>query len=464
MSAVGERPGADGPAGQSTVGPPEPSTAPAPSPRPSAALVRAAVVGILALALAVLRGEPALILAGLPLLAWALLALARRTARGEERSYPSPSLHLNRRRIDEDGAARATVTAGPGLLTTATVPMPPHADLAPRHGSLTGAGEAELRVGARRWGRIEVGPVHVLLADPLGAFRAQVALPAATLQVVPSSVVLDAPVDVPTPIGVSGAHLSRRRGDGTALSEVRAFRPGDRLHRINWRVTSRTGQLHTNATFSEQDTEVLVVTDTTADVSPAPWAGGTAPTSLDMTIRATTAVSRHYLAVGDRVGLFDLGHLIGPVPPGSGPRQLRVLTDALSRADRVRGGARPLPRLPAVRTGTLTVVCSPLLRPEVVAGIGELVAHGADVVVVDTLPPSVGDTSVLRGRPLRLEGRASDRFWPEAWALRRLERETTVRELREAGVPVTAWEGPSSLAPVLLSLSAARRAPRRRRS
>lgn len=449
-----------------TTGTPGRTQPPAPSlrPRPTAALVRASAVGVLALALALLRGEPALVLAGLPLLAWSLLAVARRTARGEERSYPAPSLHLNRRRIDEDGAARATVTTSPGLLTTANVPRPPHADLAPRHGSLTGDGGAALRIGARRWGRIEVGPVHVLVADPLGAFRAQVDLPPVSLQVVPSSVVLDAPVDVPTPIGVSGAHLSRRRGDGTALSEVRAFRPGDRLHRINWRVTSRTGQLHTNATFTEQDTEVLVVTDTTADVSPAPWAGEDAPTSLDMTIRATTAVARHYLGVGDRVALLDIGRLIGAVPPGSGPRQLRVLTDALSRAARDPGALRPLPRLPAVRTGTLTVVCSPLLRPEVITRIGELVAQGADVIVVDTLPPSVGDTSVLRGRPLRLDGRVSERFWPEAWALRRLERERTVRELREAGVPVTAWEGPASLAPVLLSLSAARGAPRRRRS
>ena len=68
------------------------------------------------------------------------------------------------------------------------------------------------------------------------------------------------------------------------------------------------------------------------------------------------------------------------------------------------------------------------------------------------------------GRPLRVDGQVSDRFWPEAWAMRRMQRERTVRELREAGVPVTAWEGPSSLAPVLLSLSVARTAPRRRRS
>src|SRR5690606_41073591 len=57
-----------------------------------------------------------------------------------------------------------------------------------------------------------------------------------------------------------------------------------------------------------------------------------------------------------------------------------------------------------------------------------------------SLPPSIGDTSVLHGKPLRIDGKVSDRFWPEAWAMRRLLRDKTVRELREAGVPVTAWE------------------------
>ena len=445
----------------SPVQPVQPSTLRA---RPSAALLRASIVGCAALVLAVLLGRPALVLVGMPMLVWALVAVARRTARGEELSVPEPQLSANRRSIEEGGTAAITVRTAPGLLTAMTLPMPTHAVLAPRYGSAVSDGEVRMRVSARRWGKIHAGPAHVLVADALGAFRAQRTLPAIDVQVVPASTVLDGPVEVPTPIGISGVHLSQRRGDGTALSEVRAFRPGDRLHRINWRVTSRTGKLHTNATFTEQDTEVLIVTDTLADVTPAPWADGESPSSLDMTVRATTAIARHYLTAGDRVALFDLGRLIGPVPAGSGPRQLRTLIAALSRASRDAGGIRSTRRLRSVRSGTLTVVCTPLLSQETVTQIGELVSHGADVIVVDTLPPSVGDVSPLTGRSLRLDGRVSERFWPEAWAMRRLLRESTVRELREAGVPVTAWEGPSSLAPVLLSLSAARSAPRMRRS
>lgn len=432
--------------------------------RATGALVRAAAVGCVGLALAVLLGRPELILAGLGLLVWALVAVAWRLNREQGQGIAPARLQLGRGVIEEAATSTVSVLSSPGVLTTASVPLRPHARLSPRYGSTSGDGRARLRLTAQRWGRVDVGPVHVLLSDPLGAFRSQQVLPAQPLQVVPASTVLDGPVAVPTPIGVSGVHLSARRGDGTALSEVRQFRPGDRLHRINWRVTSRTGTLHTNATFSEQDTDVLIVTDSTADVRPAPWADEEAPSSLDMTIRATSAVARHYLTAGDRVSLFDLGHLIGPVPAGTGPRQLRVISDALSRSRREEGLAKPARRLRSVRTGTLTVVCTPLLAPTTLTQIGELVAQGADVVVVDTLPPSIGDVSVLRGRPVRLGDTSSERFWPEAWALRRLLRERTVRELREAGVPVTPWEGPSSLAPVLLSLSRARSAPRMRRS
>lgn len=432
--------------------------------RATAAMVRAVLVGCTALVLGVLLGRPALLLVGLPLLAWALTAVALRILQDREEGFPAPVLEPGLRTVEEGGTTALTLRTAPGALTAITVPMQPHTRFWPRYGSLAGDGTVRLRVTAERWGRVRVGPVHTLVTDPLGAFRAQAELPAVSVRAVPSSSVLDAPVEVPTPIGVSGMHLSRRRGDGTALSEVREFRPGDRLHRINWRVTSRTGRLHTNATFTEQDTEVLIVTDTIADITPAPWAGDEAPSSLDMTVRATAAVARHYLTAGDRVTLFDLGHLIGPVPAGTGPRQLRVLTSALARAGR-DDGAMLLPRrLRSVRSGTLVVVCSPLLHKEAIAQIGVLISLGADVVVVDTLPPSIGDTTPLRGRAVRQEGISSDRFWPEAWAMRRLLRNTTVRELREAGVPVTTWEGPSSLAPVLLSLSRARSAPRRRRS
>jgi uncharacterized protein (DUF58 family) len=431
---------------------------------PSPALLRAVVVGALPAVLALLLGRVELLLISLPLLAWALLAVVRRLARGEGEGMREVRVLSSNPSIAEGGTVRIAVESPEPALLGLTVPLPAHASLTPPLGSQLDADRVRLRLTARRWGRYEVGPLHLALSDPMGAFRAQQHLKPLQLQVTPDSSLLEAPPNLPTPIGVAGVHLSARRGQGTALADVRPFQPGDRLHRINWRVTSRTGTLHTNATFAERDTDVLLVADTLQDVF-APGLEASAVSSLDITVRAISAISRHYLGIGDRVGLHDLGPRIGAVRAGSGPRQLRVLIETLARAERSTTGVPRIRRIGAVRGSTLVVVCTPLLDDRVVAQIGEVLARGADVIVVDTLPADVGDAAALGGR--RAPGaRRGDpqRYWPEAWTLRRLLRESTVRALHEQGVPVTPWEGPGSLAPVLLSLSRAASAPRMRRS
>src|SRR5699024_7899287 len=118
--------------------------------RPTAALVRAAVIGGASLALALLLGRPEIILAGLPLMVSALVALARRIRRGEERTVVDPTQRVSRRSIEEGGTVAVTVRTAPGVLTAATLPMPRHARVAPRHGSLAGDGAVALRVSAQR--------------------------------------------------------------------------------------------------------------------------------------------------------------------------------------------------------------------------------------------------------------------------------------------------------------------------
>src|SRR5699024_15592 len=108
--------------------------------RPSPALLRAAVAAGAALTLAVLLGRPMLILVGLPLLAWAVVALARRVARGEEHGMTGPRMLVTRPTIEEGGTCAALVTTSPGVLTTVSLPIPPQTDLAPRHGSLAADG------------------------------------------------------------------------------------------------------------------------------------------------------------------------------------------------------------------------------------------------------------------------------------------------------------------------------------
>ena len=78
------------------------------------------------------------------------------------------------------------------------------------------------------------------------------------------------------------------------MAEVRPFRAGDRLRRINWPVSSRTGTLHVTATWSDRDTEVVLLLDTEHDLGISEGVDGRA-SSLDIAVRAAAAIAEHYL-------------------------------------------------------------------------------------------------------------------------------------------------------------------------
>ena len=444
--------------------------------RPTAALLRAAVVGLLGLLVAVLAHKPAGILVVLPLVVWAVAAhawSALRSADDGRGDTVALTAAVSRDRIREGDTGAVGVTARAGgstpLPVSATWPRRAGLRHRPRAGSLLAVGDVRADIRADTWGSYDLGPVRAVVTDPLGARRTQAHLPMRSLAVTPEAETLVAGTDMPRTIGVSGPHLSPRRGSGTALAEVREFARGDRLSRINWPVTSRTGRLHTNATFTEQDTDVVIVVDTLADIPSHPGFlprhGDGGPSSLDLTIRATGAIARHHLGIGDRVGILDLGTLIGDVPVGAGAAQLGAVMTALARTDREPPPLARVRPLGAIRPGSLVIVCSPLLEARVIERIGELAARGVELLIVDTLPPATGDPEALArrrsvtGRP---RSHAND-HWDEAWALRRLQQESRCRALRSRGIPVVAWDGPGTLAAVLAAMSLAARAPRMRR-
>lgn len=304
---------------------------------------------------------------------------------------------------------------------------------------------------ATRWGHKTVGPVASVLVSGGGLFTASGAAAAsASFPVVPAPELFSATDAAPVAGGLVGAHRSARPGEGTDLAQTRPYLPGDRLHRVSWPASARTGQLHVTSTLQDLDLEVYLLIDSGVDVAEPSM---TSPSSLDITVRAAAAIAERYLRNGDRVGLLDLGSRRRPVPARAGQRQLsRLLAalldaapDVLLRRDATRGD----PRLRQVPPRALVMVLSALLDEQIGSRLATLTRRGNPILVIDTLPPSAAPPHGTEATTI-------------AWRLAMLRRDTLRARMSDHGIPVVAWEGAGSLDHVLVQLARSARISRRR--
>lgn len=239
--------------------------------------------------------------------------------------------------------------------------------------------------------------------------------------------------------GVTGAHGSRRPGEGGDLRDVAMLAPGDRLRHIDWRTTARRGSdggrvatLYVRRTFATSDAHVMLVIDPRDDIGPdvSTWSGGpTRPdvaTSLDVARHAATSLARGYLDQGDRVGLVSLRHPRQLLLPAGGRRHLHRLRHQLATAEPV-GTPTSVTATPRIPAGVLVVVLSTFLDDLPVELARRWRLDGHRVLAVDVLPTPVLDALPWRGRV------AFRMVW--------LERVDRLDRLREAGVELIRWAG-----------------------
>jgi uncharacterized protein (DUF58 family) len=258
---------------------------------------------------------------------------------------------------------------------------------------------------------------------------------------------------MPAAAGLVGNHRSRRPGEGGELAGVRPFAPGDRLRRIDWRVSLRTRDLHVAATLSDRDAEVLLLLDVLGEVGRSGGVTGGASV-LDTTVRAAAAIAEHYLQRGDRVSLLEYGATARRLRPATGRRQyMRVLEWLLDvRPDPVEMDEDDYGNVFGVHhvsSDALVMVLTPLVDPRSADMLAQLTRSGRFVVAVDTLPSGAAPADATHWTPL------ATRLW-------RLERENVLGRLREHGVPVVPWAGSGSLDLVLRDVSRLASAPRGR--
>ncbi|MGI8664605.1 MAG: DUF58 domain-containing protein [Jatrophihabitans sp.] len=307
------------------------------------------------------------------------------------------------------------------------------------------------RLASTRWGRGRVSEVRLTATTAHGLLRADLVLAEhLALRTLPLREGFTATDLVPNATGVVGGHRSRRTGEGMDLAGLRPFAVGERLRRINWAVSTRTGQLHVTSTYSDRDTEVVLVLDTSVEIGQSNGVAASSST-IDTAVRAAASVAEHYLRNGDRVGLLDLSRAGRPIRSRTGRSQLDRLVEILLEVRVAPASELSIGRaLSRISNRALVIVFSPLLSDELAGAVAQLTRTGRSVVLVDTLPAEVQI-------PERGE-------WTElAWQLQMLHRENLAGALAEHGVPVVAWFGSGSLDQVLIGLSRLAVAPRLRR-
>jgi len=419
------------------------------------ALSRAMLFGALLVGAAVAYGEPLMVVLAAPFVVHAAYALVSRPT-----SKPVVRASLDHVSLYEGQGTRSRVqvTEADGVEHVTRISgQAPYVALHPASGRLSGLlrdGVPELEVSPRRWGRRTLGEEKVALTSAWAGYRwGPVLERGADMSVLPASAPFDSAAEAPQPIGLVGANRSRRVGDGTEFAGIRPFHAGDRLRRINWRVSLRTGELHVVTSRSEEDSGVLLVVDALADFGRSGGVDGAA-SSLDVTMRAASALAEHFVRNGDRVALRVVGSSGEHVGSGAGQRHLRQILGRLAavRPARLREDAADRLQFRAT-AGTVVIVLSPLLSEAIGSATAAMHRRGLPVLAVDTLPDLAGALA-----PEGTDPQVADL----AWRLRRTEREQFLAALAREGCPVVAWRGPGTLDDVLHRLARRASLPRAR--
>ncbi|MEV6490148.1 DUF58 domain-containing protein [Actinoplanes sp. NPDC051633] len=425
---------------------------------PTRALGRSVLLTGLLLVLGVALGRVDLVLLGAPFAIGAAMALRRMP-----RSAPEVTITADEEYLVEGGEVHAGLTvANPDVidydLVVVRTRTSPWIDLenADRPFAIEVASDnwtaVELSGKAGRWGRHEVGPAAARVAACSGLLACRpVVTEAHALRVYPVTEPFAAVEAMPAAAGLVGNHRSRRPGEGGELAGVRPFAPGDRLRRIDWRVSLRTRDLHVAATLSDRDAEVLLLLDVLGEAGVSGGVNGSASV-LDTTVRASAAIAEHYLKRGDRVSLLEYGANARRLRPATGRRQyltvlewlLDVKADSADEAAYEHAfGAHH------VSPDALVVVLTPLVDPRSADMLARLTQSGRYTVAVDTLPDGLAPPARSQWTPL------ATRLW-------RIERDNVLGRLREHGVPVVTWAGAGSLDLVLRDVARLASAPRGR--
>ncbi len=192
----------------------------------------------------------------------------------------------------------------------------------------------------------------------------------------------------------SGGYLSRFKGRGMEFDEARLYQAGDDVRTLDWRVTARTGALHTKLFREERERTVLVW----VDMRPAMFFATRGAFKSVVAARAAALIGWSANRQGDRLGgLVFSAAMHHELRPKRGKSAVLSLLRQLSQASRWQShynerepdADMALARLRRVaKPGSLIFLCSDFrkLGAQAESHLAQLARHN-DVVLFHIYDP-----------------------------------------------------------------------------
>lgn len=138
---------------------------------------------------------------------------------------------------------------------------------------------------------------------------------------------------------LAGRRSSRLRGRGLIFEDLREYRAGDDVRRIDWRVTARTGSPHTRVFAEERERPVRLVVDQRLGM----FFGSTVQMKSVTAVELASLIAWQVLAGGDRIGATVFGDRdISTLEPQRSRATVLRLLETLVRHNHALGADRDI--------------------------------------------------------------------------------------------------------------------------
>lgn len=189
-----------------------------------------------------------------------------------------------------------------------------------------------------------------------------------------------------------GMHRSPRRGLSAEFAELRAYRPGDDLRHVDWRMVGRSDRFYVKQFEEDTHLSAYLLLDVSGSMD---WSSrpGSLPTKLWYARLMTAALGLLLFRQGDRVGLGPFDHEVREWLParGGGRHQsefLHRVAGVEARGESRAEGVLREASLRLRRPGMVILVSDLLMDFEPTAtGLRYLSHRGHQVIVVQVIDP-----------------------------------------------------------------------------